>query len=136
MAEQLLVRFSHAESCFVQVCAIMIFSLTLLLLRLHPAVFLHLAPCTLLQVPSSLTTSASHELADVLACLKTVNLQVLWFLFCPVWQVVTASAGCGPACTHDGLHYSNATYDAAMQIWANHLLLSISQQTSRKLMLG
>ncbi|KAK9832424.1 hypothetical protein WJX74_009685 [Apatococcus lobatus] len=44
--------------------------------------------------------------------------------------------GCGPACTHDGLHYSNATYDAAMQIWANHLLLSLSQETSRKLMLG
>ena len=33
-----------------------------------------------------------------------------------------AHAGCGPSCTHDGLHYSNATYDAAFQIWANNLL--------------
>ena len=33
-----------------------------------------------------------------------------------------APAGCGPSCTHDGLHYSNATYDAAFQIWANNLL--------------
>jgi hypothetical protein len=31
-------------------------------------------------------------------------------------------SGCGPACTHDGMHYSNATYDAAFQIWANNLL--------------
>lgn len=51
-------------------------------------------------------------------------------------QRVLLLAGCGPSCTHDGLHYSNATYDTAMQIWANHLLLSVSQQRSRKLMLG
>lgn len=31
--------------------------------------------------------------------------------------------GCGPDCTHDGLHYSNTTYDAALQIWANSLQL-------------
>ncbi|KAK9825359.1 hypothetical protein WJX81_003344 [Elliptochloris bilobata] len=29
--------------------------------------------------------------------------------------------GCGPDCTHDGLHYSNATYDTAVQVWANTL---------------
>lgn len=31
--------------------------------------------------------------------------------------------GCGPDCTHDGLHYSNTTYDAALQIWINNLQL-------------
>ncbi len=30
--------------------------------------------------------------------------------------------GCGPMCSHDGLHYSNATYDAALQIWAVNTL--------------
>ena len=34
-------------------------------------------------------------------------------------------AGCGARCTHDGLHYSNATYDAALQIWANLLRTSL-----------
>ncbi|CAL5218696.1 g407 [Coccomyxa viridis] len=34
--------------------------------------------------------------------------------------------GCGPSCTHDGLHYSNATYDAALQIWANNYLSLLS----------
>ncbi|KAK9784750.1 hypothetical protein WJX73_000604 [Symbiochloris irregularis] len=29
--------------------------------------------------------------------------------------------GCGPTCTHDGLHYSNMTYDAAVQIFANQI---------------
>lgn len=32
--------------------------------------------------------------------------------------------GCGPTCTLDGLHYSNTTYDAAVQILANNLRLS------------
>ncbi|KAL3149930.1 hypothetical protein ABBQ38_013293 [Trebouxia sp. C0009 RCD-2024] len=31
--------------------------------------------------------------------------------------------GCGLDCTHDGLHYSNTTYDAALQIWINSLQL-------------
>ena len=26
--------------------------------------------------------------------------------------------GCGDACTDDGIHYLNATYDAALQIWS------------------
>lgn len=30
-------------------------------------------------------------------------------------------AECGPECTHDGLHYSNMTYDTAVQVWANTL---------------
>ena len=30
-------------------------------------------------------------------------------------------AECGQECTHDGLHYSNATYDTAVQVWANAL---------------
>lgn len=33
--------------------------------------------------------------------------------------VVYITAGCGPSCTHDGLHYSNTTYDLAVQIFAN-----------------
>ena len=33
-------------------------------------------------------------------------------------------AGCGADCTFDGLHYSNATYDAALQIYLNQLFLS------------
>ena len=27
-------------------------------------------------------------------------------------------AGCGDTCTNDGIHYINATYDAALQIWS------------------
>lgn len=38
-------------------------------------------------------------------------------------NIMFAHAGCGPECTHDGLHYSNATYDAALQIWMNSLLV-------------
>ncbi|CAL8470181.1 g9723 [Coccomyxa elongata] len=34
--------------------------------------------------------------------------------------------GCGPTCSHDGLHYSNATYDAALQIWAVNTLSVIN----------
>ena len=33
------------------------------------------------------------------------------------------TAGCGPACTFDGLHYGNATYDTAVQFMAAHLAL-------------
>ena len=38
-------------------------------------------------------------------------------------NIMFAHAGCGPECTHDGLHYSNATYDAALQVWMNSLLV-------------
>lgn len=36
-------------------------------------------------------------------------------------QHLGIAAGCGPRCTADGIHYSNATYDAALQIWGNNL---------------
>ncbi|KAK9808799.1 hypothetical protein WJX72_003900 [[Myrmecia] bisecta] len=36
------------------------------------------------------------------------------------------SQGCGAQCTHDGLHYSNATYDAALQIWVNNVRLYLA----------
>lgn len=38
-----------------------------------------------------------------------------------------AITGCGAACTEDGIHYSNSTYDAALQVWANALALSLRE---------
>jgi hypothetical protein len=40
---------------------------------------------------------------------------------CLPLDVHAVTAGCGPACTADGLHFRNSTYDALVQIWANQL---------------
>lgn len=40
---------------------------------------------------------------------------------------MTLLAGCGPECTKDGLHWNHATYDAALQIWANSLQLKYAE---------
>ena len=45
------------------------------------------------------------------------------------------NAGCGPECTQDGLHFSNTTYDAALQIWVNSLWLHWPQSRTSTLLL-
>ncbi len=38
--------------------------------------------------------------------------------------MVCAFTECGDGCTMDGIHYGNATYDAALQIVLNRVLLA------------
>lgn len=44
-----------------------------------------------------------------------------------VQSVRVCFSGCGASCTEDGIHYSNSTHDAALQIWANSLEMSLRQ---------
>lgn len=38
---------------------------------------------------------------------------------CHVLDVHRVTRGCGAACTLDGMHYSNTTYDVLLQLWLN-----------------
>ena len=40
--------------------------------------------------------------------------------------------GCGPGCTEDGIHYNNATYDAAAQIVFNGLRIAWQHHGGRR----
>ena len=43
---------------------------------------------------------------------------------CVCDHMTSSGAGCGRTCTTDGIHYTNNTYDAAVQIWLNVISLN------------